>query len=53
MPADPQSPDGRDQDKKPYVEPRLVEYGAVSKLTQNVAAGSFADATMRMMTACL
>ena len=40
--------------RKPYVEPKLVEYGSVSKLTQ-VSSGSFADfmGPQMMMMACL
>lgn len=49
-----QGPETKIQTKKPYVEPRLVEYGSISKLTQNNVTGSFADAgSMRMMTSCL
>jgi hypothetical protein len=53
MPDDTRSPDGRDEEKKPYVEPKLVEYGSVSKLTEAQAAGSFTDAMARMMNTCL
>ena len=40
--------------KKRYVEPMLIEYGSISKLTQN-SAGSFADfgGPQMMMGACL
>ena len=38
-----QRPDTGADAKKPYVEPKLVEYGSISKLTQ-LGTGSFADA---------
>lgn len=49
-----QRPDTGADTKKPYVEPSLVEYGSISKLTQ-LGTGSFADAfgAQMMMMACL
>lgn len=49
-----QRPDTGVQTRKPYVEPRLVEYGSISKLTQ-FGSGSFADGggPQMMMLACL
>jgi hypothetical protein len=49
-----QRPDTGVQTKKAYVEPSLVEYGSISKLTQN-GSGSFADGggPQMMMNACL
>ena len=39
-------------ERKQYVSPVLIEYGSVSKLTQN-STGSFADAGAFMTGACL
>ena len=48
-----QRPDTGAQTKKTYVEPSLVEYGSISKLTQG-QAGSFNDGGgQQMMMACL
>lgn len=46
--------DKGDDTKKLYMEPKLIEYGSISKLTQN-NAGSFADNSgpQMMMGACL
>lgn len=47
-------PDEGGDTKKLYMEPRLIEYGSISKLTQN-STGSFADNSgpQMMMGACL
>jgi hypothetical protein len=49
-----QRPDTGADAKRPYVEPKLVEYGSISKLTQ-IGSGSFADAlgAQMMMMPCL
>ena len=39
-------------ERKQYVSPVLIEYGSVSKLTQN-GAGSFSDGAAFMGGACL
>lgn len=53
-PDEAKRPDTGTHTKKPYVEPKLVEYGSVSKLTQ-FGTGSFADfsGAQMMMMACL
>ena len=53
-PEEAQRSDSGVEARKPYVEPKLVEYGSISKLTQN-GSGSFADGggPQMMMMACL
>lgn len=42
MRQDANDPDARDETRKPYTEPRLIEYGSIAKLTQS-GAGSRSD----------
>jgi len=47
------APDARPEpSKRPYVKPRLIEYGPVEKLT-NTGTSIFGDAGPMMMPSCL
>lgn len=53
MRQDASDPDARDETKKSYAEPRLIEYGSIAKLTQS-GGGSRKDfGSMKMTGACL
>ena len=53
MRHDVSDPDARDEAKKPYAEPRLIEYGSIAKLTQS-GGGSRQDfGSMKMTGTCL
>jgi hypothetical protein len=53
MRGDARDPDARDEARKPYAEPRLIEYGSIAKLTQTGAGSRFDFSGMRMVGTCL
>jgi hypothetical protein len=42
----------RNAPRRPYVPPRLTDYGSVVQLTRSLASGSFSDATHMSAANC-
>jgi hypothetical protein len=38
--------------RRPYVTPRLTDYGSLRQLTQSLASGTFSDATHMAASMC-